>query len=83
MAQARATDRTQPLTGGNQRAVHGRRGTHTGPYGGVAPTGKPVEVRDAAIWHFRNGKVAEIRTLQDQFAILKQIGYLPECVHAA
>jgi predicted ester cyclase len=59
------------------------RGTHTGPYGGVAPTGKPVEVRDTAIWHFRNGKVAEILTLQDQFAILKQIGYLPECVHAA
>lgn len=59
------------------------RGTHTGPYGGVAPTGKPVEVRDTAIWHFRNGKVAEILTLQDQFAILRQIGYLPECVHAA
>jgi predicted ester cyclase len=58
------------------------RGTHTGPYGGVAPTGKPVEVRDTAIWHFRNGKVAEILTLQDQFAILRQIGYLPECVHA-
>lgn len=59
------------------------RGTHTGPYGGVAPTGKPVEVRDTAIWHFQNGKVAEILTLQDQFAILKQIGYLPESVHAA
>jgi ketosteroid isomerase-like protein len=56
MAQARATDRTQP---------------------------KPVEVRDTAIWHFRNGKVAEILTLQDQFAILKQIGYVPECVPAA
>jgi predicted ester cyclase len=59
------------------------RGTHTGPYGGVAATGKPVEVRDTAIWHFRDGKVAEILTLQDQFAILKQIGYLPESVHAA
>jgi predicted ester cyclase len=59
------------------------RGTHTGPYGGVAATGKPVEVRDTAIWHFRDGKVAEILTLQDQFAILKQIGYLPETVYAA
>ena len=59
------------------------RGTHTGPYGGVAATGKPVEVRDTAIWHFRDGKVTEIRTLQDQFAILKQIGYLPDSVHAA
>jgi predicted ester cyclase len=59
------------------------RGTHTGSYGGVAATGKAVVVRDTAIWHFRDGKVAEILTLQDQFAILKQIGYLPESVHAA
>jgi steroid delta-isomerase-like uncharacterized protein len=59
------------------------RGTHTGPYGGVPATGKPVEVRDTAIWHFRDGRVAEILTLQDQFGMLKQIGYLPESVHAA
>jgi predicted ester cyclase len=59
------------------------RGTHAGPYGGVAATGKPVEVRDTAIWHFRDGKVTEILTLQDQFAFLKQIGYLPDSVRAA
>jgi predicted ester cyclase len=59
------------------------RGTHTGEYGGVAATGKPVEVRDTAIWHFRDGKVTEILTLQDQFGMLKQIGYLPDSVHAA
>jgi predicted ester cyclase len=59
------------------------RGTHTGPYGGVPASGKPVEVRDTAIWHFSGGKVAEILTLQDQFGILKQIGYLPDSVHAA
>jgi predicted ester cyclase len=59
------------------------RGTHTGAYGGVAATGRPVEVRDTAIWHFRDGKVAEILTLQDQFGLLKQIRYLPEGVHAA
>ena len=59
------------------------RGTHTGTYGGVAATGLPVEVRDIAIWHFRDGKVIEIQTLQDQFGILKQVGYLPESVRAA
>ena len=58
------------------------RGTHTGPYGGVAATGKPVEVRDMAIWHFRDGKVTEIATLQDQFGMLKQVGYLPDSVYA-
>jgi predicted ester cyclase len=59
------------------------RGTHTGPYGGVAATGKPVEVRDSAVWHFRDGQVTEILTIQDQFGILKQIGYLPDSVRAA
>ena len=59
------------------------RGTHTGAYGGVPATGKRVEVRDTAIWHFHGGKVAEILTLQDQFGLLKQIGYLPDSVYAA
>jgi predicted ester cyclase len=59
------------------------RGTHTGQYGGVPATGQPVEVRDTAIWHFRDGKVTEILTIQDQFGILKQIGYLPDSVYAA
>ena len=59
------------------------RGTHTGPYGGVAATGKPVAVRDTAIWHFTGGQVTEIWTLQDQFAFLKQIGYLPDSVRPA
>jgi predicted ester cyclase len=59
------------------------RGTHAGPYGGVAATGKLVQVRDMAIWHFRDGRVAEIWTLQDHFGFLKQIGYLPAGVYAA
>ena len=59
------------------------RGTHTGPYGGVQPTGKPVEIRDMAIWHFADGKVAEIWTLQDQFGLLRQVGYLPDDLYAA
>jgi predicted ester cyclase len=59
------------------------RGTHTGSYGGVPATGKSVEVRDSAIWHFEEGKVIAILTLQDQFGILKQIGYLPDSVYAA
>jgi predicted ester cyclase len=59
------------------------RGTHAGAYGGVAATGRPVEIRDTAIWHFREGRVAEILTLQDQFGFLKQVGFLPVTVQAA
>jgi predicted ester cyclase len=59
------------------------RGTHTGPYGGVEATGKPVEIRDMAVWTFADGKVVAISTLQDQFGLLKQIGFLPSAVRAA
>jgi len=59
------------------------RGTHTGPYGGLPATGQPVEVRDTAIWHFTGAKVTEILTVHDQFAILKQVGYLPDNIYAA
>jgi predicted ester cyclase len=59
------------------------RGTHTGPYGGVPATGRPVVIRDQAIWHFTGGQVTEILTVQDQFGLLKQIGYLPDSVRAA
>jgi SnoaL-like polyketide cyclase len=53
------------------------RGTDTGPYGGVNAVGKPAEIRDFAVRRFEDGKVAEISTIQDQFARLRQIGYLP------
>lgn len=59
------------------------RGTHTGSYGGIGATGKQVAVPDFAIWRFAGGKVVEISTIQDQFALLKQIRYLPGEVHAA
>ena len=34
-------------------------GTHTGPYLGVAPTGRRVEVRGMTMWRFADGKVVE------------------------
>ena len=34
-------------------------GTHTGPYLGIDPTGKRVEVRGMTIWRFEHGKVVE------------------------
>jgi hypothetical protein len=46
-------------------------------------TAKPVEARDFAVWRAEDGKGARISTIQDQFALLKQIGYFPEEVYAA
>jgi predicted ester cyclase len=34
-------------------------GTHTGPYLGVPPTGKRVDVRGMTIWRFEDSKVVE------------------------
>jgi predicted ester cyclase len=59
------------------------RGTRNGPYGGMNPTGKPVEIRDMAMWHFTDGKVTEIWTLQDYFGLLRQVWCLPDALCAA
>jgi steroid delta-isomerase-like uncharacterized protein len=59
-------------------------GTHTGPYSGVPATGKPVEVRVLSSWRFdQYGKVEEIWTIQDQFSLLQQVGYLPADLYSA
>ena len=50
---------------------------------GVKATGEPVEVRDFAAWRFEDGTVLEISTIQDQFGLIKQIGYFPEGGYAA
>ncbi|MGO9191224.1 MAG: hypothetical protein ACLP8X_22585, partial [Streptosporangiaceae bacterium] len=48
----------------------------------VKASGKPVEVRDFAVRCFEGGKVVEILTIQDQFGLLKQIGYFPDEAYA-
>jgi predicted ester cyclase len=58
-------------------------GTHRGIYGGVAPTGRHVAVRIISIWRFEGGNAVENWTLQDQFSLLQQIGYLPPDLTAA
>jgi predicted ester cyclase len=53
------------------------RGTHTGLYSGVEPTGRAVEVSAIAIWRFAaDGKAVENWTVQDQFGLLQQVGYI-------
>jgi steroid delta-isomerase-like uncharacterized protein len=59
------------------------RGTHTGSYGGIKASRKQVAIPDFAVWRFEGGKVVEISTIQDQFSLLKQIGYFPDEVYAA
>jgi predicted ester cyclase len=51
-------------------------GTHTGIYSGVAPTGRGVVVRVISIWRFDGDRVCDNWTIQDQFSLLQQVGYL-------
>ncbi|HET7078208.1 MAG TPA: ester cyclase [Chloroflexia bacterium] len=50
------------------------RGTHAGPFVGVAASGKPVEFTAIHIVRFENGKAAEWWGVPDLLAALQQIG---------
>jgi len=53
------------------------RGTHTGPMGPIAATGKSVDLPFMAILRIENSKVAEIWVEWDNMLILGQLGLLP------
>jgi predicted ester cyclase len=53
------------------------RGSHTGSFMGIPPSGKRVEVQ-AFVWlTVENGKVARLQAIFDQLGLLRQIGALP------
>src|ERR1700751_3448711 len=47
------------VAGGQRGEALIGRGPQAGAYGGGPATGRQVEVRDTAIWHFRDGRVTE------------------------
>jgi len=50
-------------------------GTHTGRWGGVAPTGKSVTFSGVNIFRFRpDGKVGEIWNHRDDLGLMEQVG---------
>src|SRR5207249_1116933 len=49
------------------------RGTHRGPVFGIAPTGKVVEYAGAALFWFREGRIAEVWVLGDVYGLLQQL----------
>lgn len=55
------------------------RGKHTGaPLGDMLPTGKTVSTIGYGIFKLSDGKVTELRGLNDRLAILQQLGLLPD-----
>ena len=50
---------------------------HTGPFAGVAPTGRRVSFDGMALYRMQDGKIAATNLHIDQLALLSQIGALP------
>jgi len=53
------------------------RGTHTGPFMGVPPSGKSFAVTSMAIYRLSGGQIVEEHGLPDMLGILQQIGAIP------
>ena len=53
------------------------RGTHRGPFMGVAPTGKEVRITGINVFRVVGGKVAEHWTIMDTWGVMQQIGAVP------
>jgi steroid delta-isomerase-like uncharacterized protein len=53
------------------------RGTHRGPFFGVAPTGKTITVQALNIYHLCNGQIVKEYGQPDMLALLQQIGGAP------
>jgi len=53
------------------------RGTHTGEFAGVPPTGKTVTMRGITLYRLAGGKVNEIYWNYDVFGLLQQLGAIP------
>jgi steroid delta-isomerase-like uncharacterized protein len=53
------------------------RGTHTGPFRGVAPTGKVIQWTEIGTVQIADGQIASFTTLWDQLGFLQQMGVVP------
>jgi steroid delta-isomerase-like uncharacterized protein len=58
------------------RVTH--RGTHTGEWAGIPPTGKTVAIPEMVFYRCRDGKVCESRLLVNAFDVMNQLGVLPK-----
>lgn len=53
------------------------RGTHTGEFAGIPPTGKPVTLQYVDIMRVRDGRITEHWLSMDQLSFMQQLGVLP------
>lgn len=54
------------------------RGTHTGTFRGIPPTGKSGEITGVVVFPMKDGKATGERIYLDSFSLLTQLGVLPD-----
>jgi len=53
------------------------RGTHTGAFQGIAPTGRPISMTEIFIARVQGGKITHLRAEADLFGLFQQLGATP------
>jgi len=59
------------------------RATHTGPFAGVSPTQKKIEVHGISLYRLRDGKITETRNQADLLSLFTQLGTIQQKQNAA
>lgn len=63
---------------GNKLVKHWNfKGKHTGPFLGIAPTGKKVDIDGVTLVRMEHGKIAEERDFLDNLEFMQQLGLIP------
>ena len=52
-------------------------GRHTGPFNGIAPTGRPIAHKQVHIFRIADGQISRHRAVRDDLGLLLQLGWRP------
>ena len=55
-------------------------GTHEGPFLGIPPTGRKIEVNEIHIYRLEDGKAVEHRAGRDDLGAMRQLGVIADAV---
>ncbi len=68
----------EDLVAGDDRVawLYTARGTHSGEFGGIPPTGRPVEYRGAVLARIADGRFTEGRGVVDMLSLVQQLGLI-------
>jgi steroid delta-isomerase-like uncharacterized protein len=57
-------------------------GTHEGPFMGIPPTGRRIEIAEIHVYRLRDGKAVEHRAGREDLGAMRQLGVIADAVPA-